>query len=107
MDFNHIGVELDFVGEGIKEVAKIASCANPDYQLEIGKEVLSIDEKYFRPTEVDLLVGDATKAKEKLGWEPKITLEELIEDMMTSDIKLFKKDKFLKDEGFNTLNYFE
>ena len=88
-------------------MAKIASCSNPDYQLEIGKEVLSIDENYFRPTEVDLLVGDPTKAKQKLGWEPKITLEELVEDMMRSDLNLFKKDKYLKDGGYNTLNYYE
>ena len=107
MAFEHIGVQLDFSGEGVDEVAKVVSCSNPKYQLEIGKEVLSIDEKYYRPTEVDLLLGDATKAKEMLGWEPQITLEELIEDMMISDIKLSKKDKYLKDGGFNTLNYFE
>jgi len=107
MAFNHIGVELEFTGKGLNEVATVKSCSNPDYQLELGKEVLSIDEKYFRPTEVDLLVGDATKAKKKLGWEPQITLEELVKDMMRSDIRLFKKDKYLKDGGFKTLNYFE
>ena len=107
MAFGHIGVELEFTGKGLDEVAKVKSCSNSDYQLQVGKKVLSIDKKYFRPTEVDLLVGDATKAKEKLGWEPEITLEELVEDMMSSDIKLFKKDKYLKDGGFNTLNYFE
>ena len=107
MAFSHIGVKLEFSGEGINEVAKIKSCSNPDYQLEIGREVLSIDEKYFRPTEVDLLVGDPSKAKQKLGWEPKITLEELVEDMMQSDIKLFKKEQYIKEGGFNTLNYYE
>ena len=107
MAFGHIGVELEFTGKGLDEVAKVKSCSNSDYQLQVGKKVLSIDKKYFRPTEVDLLVGDATKAKDKLGWEPHITLEELVEDMMISDIKLFKKDKYLKNEGFNTLNYFE
>ncbi|MDA9364736.1 GDP-mannose 4,6-dehydratase [Flavobacteriaceae bacterium] len=107
MAFGHIGVELEFTGEGINEVAKVASCSNPEYKLEIGKEVLSIDEKYFRPTEVDLLIGDPSKAKKKLGWEPEITLEELVEDMMKSDIKLFKKDKYLRDGGYNTLNYYE
>ena len=107
MSFKHIGVELEFVGEGINEKAKIKSCSNPEYQLELGKEVLSIDEKYFRPTEVDLLIGDPTKAKEKLGWEAKITLEELVVDMMSSDIDLFKKDKYLKDGGFLISNYFE
>jgi GDPmannose 4,6-dehydratase len=107
MAFDHIGVELEFTGKGLNEVATVKSSSNPDYQLELGKEVLSIDEKYFRPTEVDLLVGDPTKAKEKLGWVPQITLEELVEDMMRSDINLFKKDKYLKDGGFKTLNYFE
>ena len=92
MAFGHIGVELEFIGSGIKEVAKVKSCANKNYQLEIGKEVLSVDEKYFRPTEVDLLIGDSSKAKQKLGWEPQITLEELVDDMMSSDIKLFKKN---------------
>ena len=107
MAFNHIGVELEFSGQGINEKAKIKSCSSPDYQLEIGKEVLSIDEKYFRPTEVDLLIGDPSKAKQKLGWEPEISLEELVEDMMSSDLKLFKKEKYLNDGGFNTLNYYE
>lgn len=107
MAFEQIGVELEFSGEGVNEVAKVASCSDTDYQLEIGKEVLSIDEKYYRPTEVDLLIGDPTKAKEKLGWEPQITLEELIKDMMSSDLNLFKKDKYLTDGGYNTLNYYE
>lgn len=107
MAFSYIGVALEFTGKGIYEVAKIKSCSDENYQLEIGKEVLSIDERYFRPTEVDQLIGDPTKAKEKLGWEPEITLEELVEEMMSSDIKLFKKDKYLKDGGFLISNYFE
>ena len=85
MAFNFVGIELEFLGEGVHEVAKIVKCNNPKYQISIGKEVLAIDAKYFRPTEVDLLIGDPTKAKTKLGWEPQIQLEELIEDMMTSD----------------------
>jgi GDPmannose 4,6-dehydratase len=107
MAFSHIGVELEFSGYGINEVAKVKSCSNRDYQLPLGKKVLSIDEKYFRPTEVDILVGDASKAKEKLGWVPQTTLEELVEEMMSSDITLFKKEKYLKDGGFNTFNYIE
>jgi len=107
MAFAHIGVELEFNGEGINEIAKIKSCSNSEYKLEIGKEVLSIDEKYFRPTEVDLLIGDPSKAKKKLGWEPEISLEELVEDMMSSDLQLFKKDTYLRDGGYNTLNYYE
>jgi len=107
MAFGYVGIELEFKGEGINEVAKVKSCSNENYQLEVGKEVLSIDKKYFRPTEVDFLKGDPSKAKEKLGWEAKITLEELVEDMMNSDIELFKKDKFLRDGGFLTSNYYE
>ncbi|MDC0592059.1 GDP-mannose 4,6-dehydratase [Balneolaceae bacterium] len=107
MVFDYVGIELEFSGSGLDEVAKVVKCNNPNYQLEIGREVLSIDPKYFRPTEVDLLIGDATKAKEKLGWEPKIQLIELIEDMMSSDLKLMKKNKYLEDEGYKTFNYFE
>jgi GDPmannose 4,6-dehydratase len=105
--FKHIGVTLQFVGAGVDEVAIIKETTNPDYQLKVGQEVLGVDARYFRPTEVDLLIGDATKAKEKLGWTPKIELAELIEDMMTSDIKLMKKEQLLKDGGYQTLNYFE
>jgi GDPmannose 4,6-dehydratase len=105
--FQHIGVELEFLGEGINEIAKIKSCSNSSYQLEIGKEILSIDPKYFRPTEVDLLIGDPTKAKEKLGWVPEIKLEELVRDMMESDLKLFERDKYLLEGGHETFKYFE
>jgi GDPmannose 4,6-dehydratase len=107
MAFKHIGVTLEFKGEGVDEIAVIADCSNSSYQLEVGQEILSIDPKYFRPTEVDLLIGDPTKAKEKLGWEPKITLEALVKDMMDSDLKLMQKDRYLKDGGYETLNYFE
>ena len=107
MAFSHIGVELEFKGSGVHEIAVIASSSNEKYKLEIGKEVLGVDSKYFRPTEVDLLIGDPTKAKEKLGWTPETSLEDLIKEMMESDLKLFEKDKYLKDGGHQTLNYFE
>jgi GDPmannose 4,6-dehydratase len=107
MAFAHIGVTLAFKGKGINEVAFIESCSNEKYKLEIGKVVLAIDPKYFRPTEVDLLIGDPTKAKEKLGWVPEISLEKLVDDMMQSDLKLFERDKYLKEGGHQTLNYFE
>ena len=107
MAFDHIGIELEFSGEGINEIATIKSCSNPNYQLEIGKEILSIDPKYFRPTEVDLLIGDPTKAKEKLGWVPEIQLEELVKDMMESDLRLYERDKYLSEGGHDTFNYFE
>ena len=95
LSFRYLGIELEFSGKGINEIAKIKSCNNDSYQLEIGKEILSIDPQYFRPTEVDILIGDPTKAKEKLGWEPEIHLEDLVKEMMESDLKLFKKKSFL------------
>ena len=107
MAFDYVGIELEFSGLGVDEIAKVTKCNNPSYQLDIGKEVLAIDPKYFRPTEVNLLIGDATKAKEKLGWEPEIQLAQLVEDMMSADLKLVQKDKYLEEGGFQTLNYFE
>ncbi len=107
MAFEHIGVTLEFKGEGINEVGIVTASDNPEYALEIGKEVVAVDEKYFRPTEVDLLIGDASKAFRKLGWEPKFKLKDLVDDMMESDIKLMKKDSYLRDGGYTTLNYFE
>ena len=105
--FSHIGVELDFIGKGANEKGYIKTCNNPEYQLEIGKEVIVVDEKYYRPTEVELLIGDATKAREKLGWIPEYDLDALIEDMMSSDIKLMKKQQYLQDGGYRIKNYFE
>ena len=107
MSFSEVGVKLEFRGEGVNEKAYVISCKNPEYQIEIGKEVLAVDPKYFRPTEVDLLIGDPTKAKEKLGWIPEYDLNFLVKDMMKSDIILMKKDQYLKDGGYTTLNYFE
>ena len=107
MSFAEVGILLDFKGEGVDEKGYVKACTNPEFQLEIGKEILSVDPKYFRPTEVDLLIGDPTKARTKLGWECKYDLPALIKDMMQSDIKLMQKDQYLKDGGYNTLNYFE
>lgn len=107
MCFSHVGIELEFKGTGIDEKGYVKSCSNPEYQLSIGKEVVAVDEAYYRPTEVELLIGDATKAKEKLGWIPKYDLAGLVDDMMNSDIKLMKKQQFLKENGYNIKNYFE
>ena len=107
MAFNEVGIELEFKGEGIIEVALVKACNNPEYQIEIGKEVLAVDPKYFRPTEVELLIGDASKAKNKLGWVPEYDLKDLVKDMVNSDVKLMKKDQYLKDGGYSTFNYFE
>ena len=94
-------------GKGVDEKAYIKVCHNPKFQLEIGKEVLAVDPKYFRPTEVDLLIGDPTKAKTKLGWVPEYDLQGLVKDMMQSDVKLMQKDQYLKKGGYQILNYFE
>lgn len=107
MSFENVGIELEFNGKGVDEKAFIKKCNNPEYQLPIGKEVLSVDPKYFRPTEVDLLIGDATKAKKKLGWVPEYDLQALVNDMMQSDVKLMKKEQFLKEGGYKIMNYFE
>jgi len=107
MAFGFAGVDLEFIGKGLDEVAIVAKCNNPKYNLKPGKKILQIDPKYFRPTEVDLLVGDPSKAKNKLGWEPTINLEELVNEMMKSDLELMKKNQYLKSNGYQTLNYFE
>jgi len=107
MSFAEVGVTLEFKGTGADEKAYVVSCANPAYQLPKGKEVVAVDARYFRPTEVDLLLGDATKAKQKMGWVPEYDLSALVKDMMSSDIKNVTKDKYLKDGGFAVMNYFE
>ena len=107
MCFRHIGIELEFKGEGVNEKGYVKSCSSSEYQLDVGKEVVAVDSKYFRPTEVDLLIGDATKAKEKLGWTPKYDLQDLVIDMMDSDLKLMQKKQYLRDGGFAIKNYFE
>jgi GDPmannose 4,6-dehydratase len=92
MAFAEVGIELEFKGDGSNEKAYVVSCQDPNYQLEIGKEVLSVDPTYFRPTEVDLLIGDPSKAKNKLGWVPEHDLASLVKDMMQSDLELFKNE---------------
>jgi GDPmannose 4,6-dehydratase len=107
MSFAEVGIELEFKGEGEEEKGYIKACNNSEYQLEIGKEVVAVDPRYFRPTEVDLLIGDPTKANKKLGWIPEYDLKGLVNDMMQSDLKLMKKDTYLKEGGYRTMNYFE
>jgi len=107
MAFAELGIELKFEGEGVDEKGYIVSCSNPDYQIETGKEVVAVDEKYFRPTEVELLIGDPTKSKTKLGWKPKYDLQKLVKEMIEADIELFIKEKLLKDSGYVIKNQFE
>jgi GDPmannose 4,6-dehydratase len=94
MAFEEIGVELRFEGEGESEVGIIVK--SEIWNLESGKEVVRVDPKYYRPTEVDLLIGDARKAKEKLNWEPKYSLSEMVKEMVAADIAAFKRDQLLR-----------
>ena len=88
--FDHVGIELDFKGEGKNEIATVKKSSNPLYNLEIGKEVVAIDSRYYRPTEVDLLVGDSSKAYKKLGWKSKYNLKDIVDEMMLSDLNIVR-----------------
>ena len=90
MAFAEVGITLKFRGEGIHEKGYVAGCSDDEYRLPIGKEVIAVDPAYFRPTEVDLLIGDATKAKTLLGWKPTYTLDVLVKEMMESDVERCK-----------------
>jgi len=107
MAFNEVGITIEFKGEGATEKGYVASCNYPDFQVEIGKEVVAVDEKYFRPTEVDLLIGDPTKSNTKLGWKPKYDLQGLVKEMVAADVDLFRREKLLKDSGYTIKNQFE
>ncbi len=107
MAFAYCGIELDFIGEGINEKGVVKTCNNPSFQLEKGREVVAVDPRYFRPTEVDLLLGDPTKAEQKLGWKREYHLKDLVHEMMASDLKLMTKDVYLQEGGYKTMSYFE
>ncbi|MBZ7980764.1 GDP-mannose 4,6-dehydratase [Campylobacter sp. RM12642] len=104
--FAELGVEVEFRGNGVDERGYVKAC-HGDFKLEIGKEIVAVDPRYFRPTEVELLVGDASKAREKLGWVPEYDLNMLVKDMAKSDLQLMQKDKYLQDGGYKILRYFE
>jgi GDPmannose 4,6-dehydratase len=99
MAFGEVGVELAFEGEGVNEIGRVVACTTPDYQVPIGTVVCRVDPAYFRPTEVELLIGDPTKCKAKLNWEPKYDLPALVKDMMEADLDLFKRDAYLLKGG--------
>ena len=107
MAFREIGVELEFRGDGIDETAIVVDSQNPDFLMPIGKEVVAVNPRYFRPTEVELLIGDPSKAKAKLGWEPRYDLQTLVSEMVVKDIELFRRDQLLRDAGFEVKNEFE
>ena len=128
MSAAEIGLELTFKGEGADEKGYVTDINENKFIQKVGKKylknmlakvstlmggdleggaIVAVDPQYFRPTEVELLIGDPTKAHEKLGWKPEYDLKGLVEDMMQSDIQLMKKDAYLRDGGFRTMNYFE
>ena len=107
MAFQEIGVELEFQGKGRDEVGIVSESNHPDYRLQPGQEVVSIDPRYFRPAEVELLIGDSTKAREKLGWQPSYDLNGLVKEMVAADLDLFQQNRVLKEAGFAVKNEFE
>ncbi|MFY0651221.1 MAG: GDP-mannose 4,6-dehydratase [Cyclobacteriaceae bacterium] len=107
MAFEEVGVELEFKGTGVKEMGYVKSTDNNQHNFIVGQEVIRIDQKYFRPTEVDLLIGEPSKAKNNLGWEPDYDLKALVKEMVQADLKLFEKDKYLLDGGHDILNQAE
>ncbi|MES2417300.1 MAG: GDP-mannose 4,6-dehydratase [Bacteroidota bacterium] len=115
MTFAELGIDVEFSGKDENEKGviidideeKVKSLGLKGEGLHLGETVVRVDPKYFRPTEVDLLLGDPTKSKTQLGWEPKYDLAALVKDMALADLTLMKKDEYLKDGGYKTLNYFE
>jgi GDPmannose 4,6-dehydratase len=107
MAFAELGIELEFKGKAEKEVGIVKSSVNPDFIVEVGKEVVAVDARYYRPTEVDLLIGDPTKAQTQLGWKPTYDLPMLVKEMVDADVQLFRKERILKDSGFYVKNQYE
>ena len=107
MSFGEVGIQIEFKGEGVEEKGYVVSCSNPDFQVGAGNEVVAVDEAYFRPTEVELLIGDPTKSNTKLGWKPKYDLAGLVEEMVAADVELFRREKLLKDSGYVIKNQYE
>ncbi|MFK7934442.1 MAG: GDP-mannose 4,6-dehydratase [Saprospiraceae bacterium] len=105
--FAQLGIEISFQGTGIKEKGYISKLNQPNSYLTEGECVVEVDPRYFRPTEVELLIGDATKAREKLGWSPKYTLDSMIAEMVEADLELFERDQTLIEQGFTTLKQYE
>ena len=118
---NEVGIEIEFEGEGVHEQGFIASIDTKKFTNTVGsqflekilhraqhnKYIVGVDPAYFRPTEVDLLIGDPTKSQTILGWKPKYDLPALVQDMMQSDVKLMQKNAYLQEGGYRTMNYFE
>ncbi len=105
MAFQEIGTEIAFVGTGVNEKGIVTKCTTEYPTIEIGQEVIAVDPYYFRPTEVDILIGDPSKAKKILGWEPRYTVRDIVKEMIQSDIHIFKGQKLMKDNGFISKDY--
>jgi GDPmannose 4,6-dehydratase len=105
--FKHAGINIRFEGKGVDETGVVDSVVNPEVSVKAGDVVVQIDPRYFRPTEVDLLLGDPTKAKTTLGWKPKYDVNALIKEMVEADLTLFQADMHLKQGGYRVLNYLE
>ena len=105
--FAEVGITVEFKGKDEKETAVVTACSNPEFTIPIGKEVVAVDTRYYRPTEVDLLIGDSAKAQRQLKWKPRYDLSALIKEMVAADVELFKREKLLKESGFSIRNQFE
>jgi GDPmannose 4,6-dehydratase len=105
--FSRLGISIEFKGKGVDEVGFVSKISNPEVKVKVGDVIMQIDPKYFRPTEVELLIGDPSKAKKDLKWELKYDLESLVDDMVSSDLQLFKRDDYLKEGGHKIFQYHE
>ena len=107
MSFAEVGIKIEWEGSEENEVAKVAACTNKEYQVPVGQVVVAIDKRYYRPAEVDILIGDPAKANKQLNWTPKYDLPAIVKEMVAADVVIFKKDKFLRDGGHDVLSYNE
>ncbi|MDE7090831.1 MAG: GDP-mannose 4,6-dehydratase, partial [Bacteroidales bacterium] len=119
MALAHIGVTIEFKGEGLREQGFVTAVDKAVFEAKVGAEhyaafakrigeaVVAVDPQYFRPTEVELLLGDASKAKQKLGWQPEYDLPALVSEMTDSDLKLMRREEYLRQGGYRIMNYFE
>ena len=107
MSFAELGMELSFSGEGVEEIGTLVSSSNPEVDVPAGTVLVKIDPRYFRPTEVELLLGDPGKAERQLGWKATATLAELCGDMVRADVELFNRERLLKDAGFAVKQQYE
>jgi GDPmannose 4,6-dehydratase len=105
--FERLGITLAFKGSGLNEIGYVSKVSSPDAKVKVDDVIIRIDPKYFRPTEVELLIGDPAKAKRELNWELSYDLDSLVDDMVKSDMELFKRDNYLKEGGHKIFQYHE